>query len=69
MNYLLNLSEEEIINLNNRVDYYSYSPMRDGFIIPEDCYSHAKDKAMNYYLAFVDKDANNEPFYVPEYDF
>ncbi len=38
-------------------------------IIPEDCYSHAKDKAMTYYLAFVDKDANNEPFYVPEYDF
>ena len=38
-------------------------------IIPDDCYINAKEKAMKYYLAFVDKDANNEPFSIPEYDF
>ena len=38
-------------------------------IIPQDCYEHAKDKAMKYYLEFVNKDANNESFVIPEYDF
>lgn len=37
--------------------------------IPEKAYENCKQDAMDYYLAFVDKDANNEPFVVPEYDF
>ncbi|MDY6309727.1 MAG: hypothetical protein SPL72_00455 [Cyanobacteriota bacterium] len=37
--------------------------------ITDDLYNNCKDTAMNYYLAFVDKDANNEPFGIPEYDF
>ncbi|MDR1168339.1 MAG: hypothetical protein LBK53_05565 [Heliobacteriaceae bacterium] len=37
--------------------------------ISDEFYAAAKDKAMEYYLAFVDKDANNEPFVIPEYDF
>ncbi len=32
-------------------------------------YNSAKDVAMRYYLEFVDKDANNEPFVIPEYKF
>lgn len=32
-------------------------------------YNSTKDEAMKYYLEFVDKDANNEPFGVPEYKF
>ena len=32
-------------------------------------YNSTKDKAMEYYLAFVDKDANNEKFEIPEYNF
>lgn len=32
-------------------------------------YNSTKDEAMKYYLKFVDKDANNEPFEVPEYKF
>lgn len=32
-------------------------------------YNSTKDEAMKYYLEFVDKDANNEPFVVPEYKF
>ena len=38
-------------------------------LICEDFYNSAKDKAMKYYLAFVNKDANNEPFEIPNYDF
>lgn len=38
-------------------------------LIPEKSYENCKHDAMDYYLAFVDKDANNEPFVVPEYDF
>lgn len=37
--------------------------------IDDEFYNSAKDVAMKYYLAFVDKDANNEPFVVPEYKF
>ena len=37
--------------------------------IPQEYYAKSKDIAMDYYLKFVDKDANNEPFEIPEYDF
>lgn len=37
--------------------------------INDEFYASAKEKAMNYYLAFVDKDANNEKFDIPEYEF
>ena len=37
--------------------------------ISKEFYEHAKDKAMKYYLDFVDKDANNELFEIPEYKF
>jgi phosphomannomutase len=38
-------------------------------LISDDLYSNCKDYAMEYYLAFVEKDANNEPFEIPEYLF
>lgn len=37
--------------------------------IDDKFYNETKDKAMEYYLAFVEKDANNTPFVIPEYDF
>ena len=37
--------------------------------ISDEFYDSAKEKAMDYYLAFVDKDANNEKFIIPEYKF
>lgn len=37
--------------------------------IPEDFYEKTKDMAMDYYLKFVDKGANNEKFVIPEYKF
>lgn len=38
-------------------------------LIPQDLYENCKNLAMEYYLAFVDKDANNEPFEIPQYNF
>ena len=38
-------------------------------LIPDEIYKNCKDIAMKYYLAFVEKDANNEPFEIPEYNF
>ena len=37
--------------------------------IDDKFYNSTKDEAMKYYLEFVDKDANNEPFEVTEYKF
>lgn len=37
--------------------------------IDDKFYNKTKDKAMKYYLKFVDKDANNEPFVIPDYEF
>ncbi len=38
-------------------------------LISDEFYNSAKDIAMDYYLKFVEKDANNEPFDIPEYNF
>ena len=38
-------------------------------LINDKLYKNCKDLAMEYYLAFVDKDANNEPFEIPQYNF
>ena len=37
--------------------------------ITDEFYESAKEKAMDYYLAFVEKDANNEAFIMPDYKF
>lgn len=37
--------------------------------IDDKFYNSAKDKAMKYYLSFVDKDANKEGFEIPDYKF
>ena len=38
-------------------------------LIPQEIYDNCKELAMEYYLAFVDKDANNESFEIPQYNF
>ena len=35
--------------------------------IPQDFYENSKETALNYYLDFVNKDANNEKFEIPDY--
>lgn len=53
-------------NLGN---YNGYRTELHKRFIDNDFYNATKDKAMKYYLDFVDKDANNEKFEIPEYDF
>ena len=38
-------------------------------LVSDEFYESSKEKALNYYLQFVDKDANNEVFVIPEYKF
>lgn len=38
-------------------------------LISEEFYENSKETALNYYLQFVEKDANNEEFVIPEYRF
>lgn len=38
-------------------------------LIPEEFYENSKETALNHYLEFVDKGANNEIFEIPEYKF
>lgn len=38
-------------------------------LISEEFYENSKEKALDYYLQFVAKGANNEVFEIPEYDF
>lgn len=48
----------------------NYSGDRTEFhkdLISEDFYNNSKETALNYYLQFVEKDANNEEFVIPEY--
>ena len=38
-------------------------------LISEEFYNNSKEIALNNYLKFVEKDANNEEFVIPEYKF
>ena len=38
-------------------------------LISQELYDSCKDRAMDYYLKFVEKDANNEVFIIPDYNF
>ena len=38
-------------------------------LISDEFYENSKEKALDYYLQFVEKDANNEVFVIPEYSF
>ena len=38
-------------------------------LITDEFYENSKETALNYYLLFVEKDANNETFVIPEYKF
>ena len=38
-------------------------------LISDEFYENSKDTALNYYLKFVEKDANNEEFNIPEYNY
>lgn len=53
-------------NLGN---YNGYRTELHKKFIDNEFYNFSKDKAMKYYLEFVEKDANNEKFEIPNYEF
>lgn len=64
------LNKDNIENYANLLGNYSGDRTQlHKKIIDDKFYNETKDKAMSYYLAFVDKDANNEKFEIPEYEF
>lgn len=64
------LKKEDISKYANILGNYSgvRTEMHEN-LISDDMYDNCKDCAMEYYLSFVDKGANNEPFVIPEYSF
>lgn len=64
------LSKEEIEKYASILGNYSGDRTElHKSLISDIVYENCKSDAMDYYLAFVDKDANNEPFVIPEYNF
>lgn len=59
---------ENIETFAGILGYYSgeRTEMHKKFI-PDDFYANAKETALDYYLEFVNKDANNEKFEIPDY--
>ena len=59
---------ENIEKFANILGYYSgeRTTLHKQFI-PNEFYENAKEKALKYYFEFVDKDANNEIFKMPDY--
>ena len=64
--YLLNLSEEEIIKLTYKVESYRASPMRDGYIIPEDCYGAVEKGAYNGIDIMIGSNADELRYWIIE---
>ena len=67
MDYLLNLSEKEIINLNAKLNWYCLPPMRDGYIIPEDCYREIEKGAYDGIDVMIGSNADEFRYFIVEY--
>lgn len=61
-------SKENIEKFASILGNYSgdRTPLHKNFV-DDEFYDVAKDRAMDYYLKFVEKDANNTPFVIPDY--
>ena len=66
VNYLLNLSEEEIIELNSKINLYCLPPMRDGYIIPEDCYGAVENGAYEGIDIIIGNNADEIRYWIIE---
>ena len=64
------LNKDDIQKYAKALGNYSgeRTPLHKEFI-SDGLYSNCKDIAMKYYLSFVEKDANNEKFEIPVYNF
>ena len=67
MEYLISLSEEEIINLNSKLNIYCLPPMRDGYIIPKDCYGEIEKGAYNGIDLIIGTNADEIRYWIVEF--
>ena len=63
VDYLLSLSEEEMITLNHVMNDYSLPPVRDGYIIPEDCYGEVERGAYDGIDLMIGSNADEIKYY------
>ena len=66
INYLLNLTEEEIIELNSKLNLYCLPPMRDSYIIPYDCYGAVKNGAYDGIDIIIGSNADEVRYWIIE---
>ena len=67
IDYLINLSEEEIINLNSKLNIYCQPPMRDGYIIPIDCYGEIERGAYDGIDLIIGTNADEVRYWIKEF--
>ena len=67
VDYLINLSEEEIINLNSKLNIYCVPPMRDGYTIPIDCYGEIERGAYDGLDIIIGTNADEVKYWVIEF--
>ena len=64
--YLMNLTEKEIIELNSELNMYCLPPMRDGYIIPENCFKKIEEGAYNEIDIMIGSNANEINYWIIE---
>ena len=67
VDYLINLSEEEIIKLNSKLNIFTLPPMRDGYTIPIDCYGEIERGAYDGLDIIIGTTADEVKYWVIEF--
>ena len=66
MNTLLNLSEKEIIELNSKLNNWAMPPIRDEYIIPEDCFVAIDKGAFDGIDVLIGTNADEMRYWIQE---
>jgi para-nitrobenzyl esterase len=64
--YLMSLNEKEIIELNSELNIYCLPPMRDGFIVPENCFEKIEQGAYNNIDILIGTNADEVNYWIIE---
>ena len=66
VNFLMNLSEKEIIELNQELNIHCLPPMRDGYILPENCFEAIEKGAYNGIDILIGSNQNEINYWIIE---
>ena len=67
--YLMNLTEKEIIEINNEINLYCLPPMRDGFVLPIKCFEKIEQGAYNNIDILIGTNADEINYWIIEYGY